>query len=231
MFNIISSNDKTSGTNGNCVIHLNQKMNGYYGLYSFIFTNSLYNVNSSNNRFVLTNTNDSVISNVLLDEGYFTGTELANKIASAISNMTVEFDDNTSKFKFTYSQDFKLPFASYSNTCYALLGFEKLDYTSAGEILNSTIAADFNPHKNLFITINVADKPIENNSSSAHHKYTFMISDSLSSFGSLFRYIQEDKIKQQSVHIDSTRSVSIQIHDDENNSINTTNWIMILERK
>ena len=231
MFNIISSNDKTSGTNGDCVIHLNQKMQGYYGLYSFIFTNSLYNVSSSNNRFVLTDTDDNVISNVLLDEGYYTGKEIADKIANATSNLTIEFDDNTSKFTFTSSSDFKLAFSSYNNTCHLILGFENLGYLSAGSTLTSPNAADFNPHKNLFITIDKANQPIENNSSSAHHDYTFMISDSLSSFGSLFRYIQEDSLKQQNVKIDSTRSLSVQLHDDDNNVIDPTNWIMILERK
>ena len=231
MFNIISSNDKTAGTNGDCVIHLNQKMQGLYGLYSFIFTNSLYNVNSVNNRFVLTNTSDVVIANVLLDEGYFTGLEIASKISDAISNLTVDFDDNTSKFTFTYPSDFKIAFKSYNNTCYELLGFENMDYQSTGSTLTSAIAADFNPHKNLFITISKANKPIENNSSSAHHDYTLMISDSLSSFGSLFRYIQEDESKQQILKIDPTRSLSIQVHDDENNTINTTNWSMILQRR
>ena len=231
MLNIISSNDKTSGTNGDCVIHLNQKMMGIYGLYSFIFTNSLYNVGSTNNRFVLTDTSDVVLANVLLTEGYYTGGEVATLITDAISDLTVKFDDNTSKFTFTYSSNFKLPFGSYENTCFELLGFDKSTYISIASSLSSSHPADFNPHKNLFITINKANKPIENNSSSAHHDYSFIVSDSLSSFGSLFRYIQEDILKQQNVEIEPTRSLSIQIHDDDNNIINSTNWTMILQRK
>lgn len=232
MYNIIKSNDKSTGTNGDCVVHLNQRINGQYGLYSFIFTNTLYNVNSTNNRFVMTNTSDTIISNVLLDEGFYTGNGLADKLTSTITDLTVTFNDNTNKFTFTYTSDFKLAFSTtYSNTCWELLGFAQTDYTSTSSSLSSIMCADFNPHKNLFITINKARKQIENNSQSNHHEYTFMISDSTSSFGSLFRYIQEDPLQQQCTIIDPTRSLNIEIRDDDNNIINPTNWIMILRRK
>ena len=232
MFNIIKSNDKHSGTNGDCVIELNQNISGQYGLYSFIFTNSLYNVNSTNNRFVITDTSDTVISNVLLDEGFYTGLELADEITSKVTDLTVTFDDKTSKFTFTYTSNFKLAFSSsYSNTCWEILGFAQSTYTSTSLSLTSAVCADFNPHKTLFITINKANKPIENNSNSSHHEYTFMISDSSSTFGSLFRYIQDDQMRQQCAEIDRTRNLSIEIRDDDNNVINPTNWIMILQRK
>ena len=232
MLNIIKSNNKTSGTNGNCVIHLNQRMKGLYGLYSFIFTDTLYNVYSANNRFVITDTSDTVISNVLLDEGFYTGSELADKITSAVTDLTATFDDNTNKFTFTYTSDFKLAFSStYTNTCSEILGFEQSDYTSTSSSLTSVKCADFNPHKTLFITINKANKPIENNSSSNHHEYTFMISDASSTFGSLFRYLQDDQLRQQYAEIDSTRQIEVEIRDDDHNVIDPTNWIMILQRK
>ena len=232
MFQIIKSNDKATGTNGDCIIHLNQRIGGQYGLYSFIFTNTLYNVNSTNNRFVITDTSDTIISNVLLDEGFYTGSELADKITSAITDLTATFDDNTNKFTFTYTSNFKLAFSTtYNNTCWELLGFAQSNYTSSSLLLSSVMCADFNPHKTLFITIKKASKPIENNSQSNHHEYTFMISDSTSTFGSLFRYIQDDPLRQQYTNINTTRTLSIEIRDDDNNVIDPTNWIMILQRK
>lgn len=235
MFSIIRSSDKTTGTTGDCVLHINEKMSGQYGLYSFIFTNVLYNVNSTNNRLILANTSDVVFSDTTLDKGFYTGTELADAITNAISTITCTFDDTTHKFKFVYlpslTQNFKLLFASYDNTAHELLGFENIDYTSSNNILSSVVAADLIPYKDLFVTIKEANKKVTNNSHSNHNDYCMIINDNLSSFGSLFRYKQEDVTKQQTIQLSPTRQLSVQIYDDEDNIVNTSNWIMILQRK
>ena len=231
MFHIINSSDKTTGTTGNCSINLNQRIKGTYSLYSFVFTNNLYNVNSNNNRIVLTNTSDTVLSNSLIPEGYYTGAELASKITSEIASLTATFDENTAKFTFTYSSDFKLKFASYDNTIHELIGFEKLDYTSSSSSLTSVEKSDLIPCKNLYITIKQGHKPIELNSNSNHHDYSFIINDSQSSFGSLFRYKQSNVLQQQYVNVEATRRFDITIYDNNHNTVNTSNCIMILEKK
>ena len=231
LFSIIRSSDKATGTNGDCVLNINEKISGYYGLYSFTFTNSLYNVTSTNNRLIIADTSDVVLSDVTIPEGYYTGSELADYVTTQLSGLTVTFDNKTNKFTFTYLSNFKLLFTSYDNTSHFLLGFEKSNYQSSSSVLSSINAADLVSCKDLFVTIREANKQVSNNSSNSHNDYSLIINDNTSSFGSLFRYKQEDIVKQQSIKITPTRQLKIQIYDDEHNIVNTNNWIMILQKK
>jgi hypothetical protein len=232
MYSIINSDDKTTGTNGNCVINLNSRIQGEYALYSFFFTNTLYNVNDTNNRLVLANASGSVISNNLITAGYYTGAELASQITNQIASLSATYDENTGKFTFTYSADFQFLFANYTNTSYLLLGFENdTDYTSASSSLTSANPSDLILHKNLYITIKEANKPFSKNSSTSHRDYSLKVYDSNTSFGGLFRYEESDLVKQQNFELDPTRRIKIKIYDDNDHIVDLSNWTMILQRK
>lgn len=226
MMEIIKSSDKSSGTNGNCVIHLNGEMGGEYYLYSFIFNNNLYNVNSTNNRIVIANTSDVVLSNTLLTEGFYSGNEIATNITNnVLSGFSASYNENSGKFTFTYSSDFKILNNGYDNTSHALLGFANSDYTSSSNSLSSVNVADLTPYKNIFISIREnSPKQIVNQN---HHDYSFIVHTD-NSFGSLFKYIQEDKMKQQKIHIHPTRRLEITIYDSNDNQLNVADWSMIV---
>lgn len=228
MFEIIKSDDKTTGTNGDCVINLNDDISGQYRLYSFTFCNNLYNVNDTNNKLILANTSDVIISNTTLTNGDYDGDNFATLITNAITDLTATYDDATGKFTMTYTSDFKLLFANYSNTCHKLLGFDNIDYTSDSNTLDSANVAQLLPFKHLYIDISENDnKPIK---SQSHYFYSFLLYDSNSTFGSMFRYVCDDMERQQKINIKSSKRLKIKILDENNNVYNISDWIMLLEK-
>ena len=228
MFEIIKSDDKSTGTNGDCTMYLNDDISGEYRLHSFAFYNNLYNVNDNNNKLIIADTNDEIISNTTLTNGDYNGNQLADLIDDSITDLTVIYDDNTGIFTLMYTSDFKILFANYANTCHKLLGFEKDDKTSSANELMSENVAQLLPYKNLYVEIAENDnKPFK---SQSHYFYSFVLFDKSSTFGSMFKYMCEDKQIQQRINIKSTKKLKIKILDDSNNVCNVSDWIMILEK-
>ena len=228
MFEIIKSDDKSTGTNGDCVIHLNDDISGEYRLHSFTFCNNLYTVNDNNNKLILANTSDVIISNTTLTNGDYDGESLALLITNEITDLTASYNDATGQFTFTYTSDFKLLFENYSNTCHKLLGFDKSDYTSDSNTLTSVNVAQLLPFKHLYLDISENDnKQIK---SQSHYFYSFLLYDTNSTFGSMFRYICDDVQRQQKINIKSTKKLKIKILDSNNKVYNVSDWIMILEK-
>ena len=228
MFEIIKSSDKSSGTNGNCKIHLNDDLSGDFRLYLFSFYNNLYNVNDNNNVLVLTNTSDTVISNITLTNGDYSGDELATLITNGIADLNAIYDENTGKFTLSYTSDFKLNFVDNSNTCYKLLGFDNNTYTSTSSSLTSESVAELLPYKHLYLEINENDdKSLRDQS---HNYYSLILNDKNSGFGSMFRYLCEDRVKQQRIHLKSSKQLNIKIKDENNNVCEIADWILILEK-
>ena len=229
MIEVISSANKTSGTNGDCQIYLRGEIGGKYKLKSFRFTNNIYNVNSTNNRIVLADTSDVIITNVTLTEGYYTGGEIATLITSIASGFSASYSANTGKFTFTYTGDFKLLFENYDNTCHDLIGFEKNDYTSSGSSLTSVNTANLTPINTIYLWIeqNRHKKVIDQN----NNDYSLEITDKSSVFGGTFCYEVIDESMMQQIDIRDTRFLKMKIYDQNNNILDISQWTMILESK
>ena len=229
MYEILQSSDRATGTNGDSIFYLIDDIKGEYKLHSFKFTNNIYNVTSNNNRIVLANTSDTLLADVRLTEGYYTGTEIASMITSDVySGFAAGYDNKTGKFTFSLGGGFKMLNQGYADMSYGLLGFDNNDYTSDGNTLTSVNVADLIPVKEIYIKIK--DDKLKAVRSQTLNDYSLMVYDKLSTFGSIFHYTCEDRINQQTINLKPTKRLEIKICDNEGNILQISNWCMILEK-
>src|SRR5437762_13538216 len=80
---IISSSDLITGYTYNGNIKLKNTINGIYKILEFYLTNSLYNVNSNNNKVYFNES--SVLKTATLTNGYYSSSELATQLQTAMN--------------------------------------------------------------------------------------------------------------------------------------------------
>lgn len=221
MLHIIRSSDIS-----NNVINLTKKMSGKYKLHSFVFTNNLYNVTSNNNILPYY---ESSLNNIELTQQYANGDDLANDIQTKINNIsggtaTVTYNANTCTFTITNTTNFSLNFAdNTTNTCHELIGFNQSNTNTTTTVTSSNMAQLVPFH---YITIKIDKDNCLNVQNQTYHSDSLIILGK-SDFGDTFVFNGND-FQPQYVNINSVKTLSISFYNDKHNTVNISNWALVL---
>ena len=223
---ILRSNDAL-----NNVINLNKSMNGRFELYSFGFTNNIFNVTSNNN--ILPYQEGATYTAIELTQQYRNGHELATDVAAKINAISVgtasvSYDDNTGRMTISNTTNFYLKFGDVtSNTCHHLLGFNTSNTTNGTSVASDKMC-DLIPFKTIFIDISEdCNRSIGDQD---YNHYTFIISGS-SNFGELFAYKSfEWSLIPQYMQINEHKRLKITFYDENKNVLNLLNWFIVLHQ-
>ena len=216
------------------VYTLDKRIQGIYRFKSFVSTNNMYNVNDTNNKIYFNETvglgtNDYIAT---LTNGYYDANDLNTNISTAISNqasgiITVSYDDNTSKYTITNTNEFHFTFGSNtSNSAHKLLGFNASDGTDSLS-QTSDVPIDLNPCKNIFVTITEDDNRYVEGIDFFNCS---LVVNGVSGFGEIMRYIDVDNFIQL-LKFKNTKQLSVSFHDANNNIIDLNSEYQIILQK
>ena len=211
--------------------YLDEAIRGKYQLLSFSFTNNLYNVNENNNKIYLNENGIDLVAT--LEEGFNDMNDLKTNISTALNAVcdgviTLSYDSTTNKF--TISNDTHSFYFTWgtntTNSARILLGFDQTDGTNATSHISDN-PADLNTYKNIFIDI--SDNNKKNVQGVNYFNASFILNAS-SSFGEIFRYINDDNFDQYA-YFKNTKNLEVSCHDDNGNTITlNSNYCMILKK-
>lgn len=219
-------------------LKIDETLNGKYELVLFSVTNSLYNVNESNNKIYLTYISGPPAAyEITLTNGNYTGPELIVHLSSLLTSTIVgsvwdnSFDSITGKFTFTQTAGgpdaFFFTFGdNTSNSARKLLGFEEQNSSSSSTVI-STNVIDLSPLSLFFCRIDEGSNSVTGLN---HFNSTFFLYDKTSEFGSTLRYVPTEGVRQL-VKFNNERSITVKFYDFNYNEINFNGikWIMLLK--
>jgi len=228
--NILSSISRTSGTNQNGVITLqNQSLDGTYKLLKVVMSNNIYAVNNFNNKIYFEDNGGDLTAT--LSNGTYTATELISNIqtqmdAVSANTYTVVHNTNNNKYTISTGVNFRFKFASFTaNSARKLLGFDAVDGVLSTS-QTSTNALDLSPYKSIYI-----DLPEGGSNAKISNNVASSIPVSVSTdFGNVIRETYEDEDIE--FKFNKKNQISYKIHDDVNNEIdlNGGDWEIILKK-
>ena len=221
---------KSSNISNN-IINLKKSFKGEYSLYSFCFTNNIYNITSNNN--ILPYQQGASYNAVELTQQFTNGQGLASDIQSKLNaipsaNVSVSYNSNTGKFTITNTTNFYLKFGDITtNICNELLGFNGSN-TTDGLSVSSDTKADLTPFKS--ILINIKEDKNRNVKDENYNQNTFVINGD-SNFGEKLTYKSFDwDVISQYMLVDETKRLEITFTDEKGNSLDLRNWVLVLEQ-
>ena len=209
----------------------NEDMKGHYKLLSFQVSNSLYNINSNNNQFILTET--STQNTITLENGNYTPNDLSTEIKTQLdttftpSIYTVSYSDITGKYGISNgnSDTLKIEFTGLSNPCHNELGFSNSDIV-IGTLITSTKPIDLNSIKNIFIQVDEDRNKVYQGQNFFRTSLRVPVNNL---FGNLINFTPEHDNEDQSILIEHpTKVLNIQFYDKDLNLLQLFNWSIIL---
>ena len=214
----------------NNVFTLDKKISGRWKLLSFTCTNNMFNVTDVNNKIYLNeNGTDRVIT---LDNGYYDinslQTEMSSKLNSSMTGtVTVTIDADMNKYTIANTINYYFTFGSNTtNSARKLMGFNESD-GSNNTSHTSDKPIDLNNNKNIFINISENDdREIEG----INYFNTSLIICGKGSFGEILRYVNDDNFDQY-IKVRNTKTLTVSIHDLNNNSIDLNSDYSIVFQK
>ena len=212
---------------------LDNYISGTWKLLSFSFTNNIFNVNNTNNKIYFTEV--STARTATLTNGNYDMNELKTEIQTAINNVasatfSVSLDTKTNKYTFTNgsSASFYFTFATNtSNSARKLLGFNANDGTTSTS-QTSDIPVDLNTYQNIFVKITEDD----NRDILGLSFFTSsLVINGIGSFSDIVRYNNNDNFDQYVRFHKNTKTLTLKIHDLNNNDIDLNSDYSIILQK
>lgn len=220
-----------SNNSSNNKYTLDYPIEGRWKLLSFAFTNNIYNVNDTNNKIYFNE--NGVGLKASLTNGYNNENELATNILNAMQSVasgtiTTSFDDKSSKYTISNTLPFYFTFGT--NTAYSahkLLGFNQVDGTPSMTSQTSQVPIDLNTYKEIFINFDEND---DREIIGVNYFNTSLWIYGNGTIGELVRYNYQD-FTEQYMKFRRTKSITVRIHDLNNNDINlNSEYSLILEK-
>ena len=223
--------DSTLATNNK--FKLDNFISGTWKLLYFSFTNNIFNVNDTNNKIYFTEV--STERTATLTNGYYDVNELKTEIQTAINNVasatfTVSVDTKTNKYTFTNGSTTNFYFTFGTNTTNSarkLLGFNANDgTTNTSQTSNKPV--DLNTYPNIFVKIQEDD----NTDILGLSFFTSsLVVNGTGSFSDIVRYNNNDNFDQYVRFHKNTKTITLKIHDLNNNDIDlNSDYSIILEK-
>lgn len=229
---VLNSSDRSTGTNvdGRIDIPNNRKLNGTYKASNFIMSNSLYNVNSTNNKIYFTESSTDYTATLL--NGSYSASELPAQIKTSMEAVgsetyTIVYNYNTNKIEWSATGNFGFTFlTNTSNSAYKLLGINNTADDSEATSRTSDNAIDLTPNKIIYLSIPEANNKL---TLSNGQQSSIYISQS-SNFGDIIRAdLSTDDIE---LSFNNKINVSYQLHDESGNNLTNTNgteWSLVMK--
>jgi hypothetical protein len=232
---ILESKDRiTLSTANNCVLSINNIVNGKYKLKQFLFQNSCYNITANNN--VVYFYENSISKACTLTPGYYTSSGFTSHLKTQIdaasggyNTYTITYSSTTGLISISASNAFKFMFGTNLNNSAAyVMGFEKVDSALATSQVSPNALNLVSPY-GLFVDITQVMCNISNPVTS---KICSFFVPLVNEFGQLevFQPSNDQRIEFDFSRI--TNQIKIKIVDTNFNLniLNGVDWVMILEK-
>lgn len=218
-------------TSNNGSVALQTGLNGDYIIEEFIINNTLYNVNSFNNKIYFDET--ATLKTATLTLGYYTPSELVTEIktqmdSAGANTYTVTYNSNQNTFSFSSTGNFKFVFGTnQTNSAYRLLGKNAIDDVAEALTNVSDNVIDLTPNKIIYVNLPEGNIKLID---STNTNYTFYVS-TVDTFGSVIRkdFREENDII---LTYNNKKNITYSIRDNKNNLLETNGaeWYLILRK-
>lgn len=220
-----------SNNSSNNKYKLDESIEGKWKLLSFAFTNNIYNVNDSNNKIYFNE--NGIDREAQLTNGYNDAQDLKSNLTEALNNVsigtiTVEYDDKCGKYTINDTLPIRFTFGTNTtNTAHKLMGFDAVDGTPLVSTQTSDNAIDLNTYKEIFVNIEEND---DREIIGVNYFNSSLFIYGSGGTGELVRYNYQD-FTQQYMKFRRTKTLTVRIHDLNNNDIDlNSEYSIILEK-